>query len=111
MMRRGMNKHTGQILEGSAHLRQSIEDILTTPLGTRVGRRDYGSRLFELLDKSVDQVFQVELYAAVADALRLWEPDFSLERVVLAHVRPNGPVFDLHGVDLVTGRNIVLERI
>lgn len=110
-MRRGMNKHTGLALEGSAHLRQSIEDILTTPIGTRVCRREYGSRLFELLDKPIDQVFQVELYAAVADALRLWEPDFSLERVMLADVLPNGPVFDLHGVDLVTGRNIVLEGV
>lgn len=110
-MRRGMNKQTGRTLEGKAHLRQSIEDILSTPIGTRVGRRDYGSRLFSLVDGNVDQVFEVELYAAVAEALRNWEAGYRLERVVLSAVRQNGPVFDLYGTDLVTGQNIVLEGV
>jgi phage baseplate assembly protein gpV len=35
-------------LDGDAHLVQSCEDIVTTPLGTRVMRRDYGCLLAEL---------------------------------------------------------------
>ncbi|HCF6085938.1 TPA: phage baseplate protein, partial [Pseudomonas aeruginosa] len=31
----GLDRRTGQPLSGVAHLKQSIEDILTTPLGTR----------------------------------------------------------------------------
>ena len=45
----GMDASTGQPLTGSAHLVQSIRDILTTPIGSRVMRRDYGSRLPALL--------------------------------------------------------------
>ena len=45
----GMDRETGKSLSGIEHLRQSIRDILTTPIGSRVMRRDYGSRLFELL--------------------------------------------------------------
>ncbi|MEW7978507.1 MAG: GPW/gp25 family protein [Candidatus Sedimenticola endophacoides] len=51
----GMHAITGQHLAGEAHLRQSIIDILTTPLGTRVMRRDYGSRLFELVDAPINR--------------------------------------------------------
>ena len=36
----GINAHTGQTLAGLDHLRQSIADILSTPLNTRVLRRD-----------------------------------------------------------------------
>ena len=46
----GTNNQNGRDLTGLAHLRQSVRDILTTPIGTRVMRREYGSRLFELLD-------------------------------------------------------------
>ena len=41
----GMHRTTGAGLSGIEHLRQSIADILTTPLGTRLQRRTYGSLL------------------------------------------------------------------
>ncbi|KPN28874.1 baseplate wedge subunit [Halolamina pelagica] len=41
----GVDRTNGQRLEGLAHIRQSVADILTTPLGSRVMRRDYGSLL------------------------------------------------------------------
>ena len=40
----GINATTGAALSGMDHLRQSIRDILTTRVGTRVMRRAYGSR-------------------------------------------------------------------
>ena len=46
----GINAYTGESLSGLDHLRQSIADILSTPLNTRVMRRDYGSRIPELID-------------------------------------------------------------
>ena len=62
----GINAHTGQTLAGLDHLRQSIADILSTPLNTRVMRRDYGSRLPELIDQPITPRLAVELYAATA---------------------------------------------
>jgi phage baseplate assembly protein W len=38
---RGMNNKTGKELEGIKHLKQSMIDILTTPTGSRIMRRDY----------------------------------------------------------------------
>lgn len=78
----GMNQTTGERLAGLAHLRQSIADILSTPIGSRVMRRDYGSRLFELIDQPYNGTTQVRLYAATAEALLKWEP-----RIKLTHVR------------------------
>ena len=54
-MTTGMNSQTGKRLSGMDHLRQSIIDILTTPIGSRVMRPGYGSRLFELVDAPVNQ--------------------------------------------------------
>ncbi len=76
-----MNRNTGKNLTGVDHLRQSIIDILTTPIGSRVMRRDYGSRLYELVDAPINRSTLVDIYAAVAHALMLWEPRFELTRV------------------------------
>ena len=77
----GTNNQTGKELTGLAHLRQSVRDILTTPVGTRVMRRDYGSRLFELVDATLTPATLTEIYAAAAEALGRWEPRLRLERL------------------------------
>ena len=77
----GTDSETGKELTGLAHLRQSVRDILTTPIGTRVMRREYGSRLFELLDAPLTPGVLTEIYAAAAEALGRWEPRLRLTRV------------------------------
>ena len=77
----GMNAATGRDLDGVAHLRQSIRDVLLTRVGTRVGRREYGSTLLDLVDQPLTPATIVDLYAATAEALARWEPRFRLESV------------------------------
>lgn len=79
-----MSATTGKAVEGDAHLRQSIADILTTPLGSRVMRRDYGSLLPELIDQPFNGATQVKLYGATATALMRWEPRIRISRVQLS---------------------------
>ena len=52
----GMSRFTGEKLDpnSDAHLVQSIGDILTTPLGSRVLRRSYGSELPDLIDQPIE---------------------------------------------------------
>lgn len=45
-----MNRETGGAISTVEHIGQSISDILTTRLGTRVMRREYGSLLPDLVD-------------------------------------------------------------
>ncbi len=80
----GMSRTTGKPLSGDAHLAQSIADILTTPIGTRVMRRDYGSAVPELLDAPLNPGTTIRLFGAVAQALRRWEPRLKLARVRVA---------------------------
>ena len=69
----GMDRNTGKRLAGLDHLRQSIADILTTRIATRVALRDYGG-LPDLLDQTMNPVGRLRLFAAAALALARWEP-------------------------------------
>lgn len=80
---RGMDAATGKAIEGDAHLAQSIADVLTTPLGSRVMRRDYGSLLPELIDQPFNGATRLKLFGATATALMRWEPRISVSRIDL----------------------------
>jgi phage baseplate assembly protein W len=108
----GMNAQTGQLLSGLEHLRQSITDILSTPIGSRVMRREYGSRLFELIDAPVTQGTLIDLYAATAEALAKWEPRFKLNRVQSTGIAEDGRTsLTIEGEYLPEGREVSLEGI
>ena len=83
----GMNAETGRELTGLEHLKQSIADILNTPIGSRVMRRDYGSRLFELIDAPINRSTVVDIVAETAEALMKWE-----DRLVVSAVDVTGAV-------------------
>lgn len=93
----GMDRHTGKPLSGAAHLAQSIGDILTTPIGARVARRDYGSHLSELIDQPMNAIGRLRLYAATALALLRWEPRIRLTRVTLTGIAPGRYVLTITG--------------
>lgn len=82
----GMDRRSGQPLAGIAHLRQSIEDILTTPLGSRRMRPEYGSQLRRYVDMPVNEGWKSAVQAEVACALGRWEPRLKLERVKVVAV-------------------------
>jgi phage baseplate assembly protein W len=80
----GLSATTARLLPEEQHLVQSINDILSTPLGSRVMRRDYGSDLPRLIDAPLNGETLVDLYAATAEAIDRWEPRFDLRRVEVA---------------------------
>lgn len=82
----GLNRHTGKRLDGIEHLKQSIRDILSTPIGTRVGRRDYGSELFDYVDRPLNGALIADIAGACAKAIGRWEPRFLLKRVFVDKV-------------------------
>ncbi|MBC3410278.1 GPW/gp25 family protein [Pseudomonas sp. SWRI107] len=77
----GMDRRTGQPVSGVAHLRQSIEDILGTAVGSRRMRPEYGSNLRRYVDLPVNEGWKSAVQAEVARALGRWEPRLKLERV------------------------------
>lgn len=106
-----MSNKTGKELEGLEHLKQSIVDIVTTPVASRVMRREYGSRLFELVDRPINRDFTLEIYAAVAEALEKWERRFKLEKVKITEVKEGRVTLDLEGVYLSEGKFININGV
>lgn len=107
----GTNRNTGKPLSGLEHLRQSVIDILTTPLGSRVMRPTYGSRLFELIDSPISPARQLEFFAATAEALRKWEPRLKVQRVS-ANATTEGRIsITVESKYLPTGEDVYFDGI
>jgi len=96
----GMDRRTGLLISGVEHLRQSIEDILTTPLGSRLMRPEYGSTIRRFVDLPVSEGWKSAVQAEAARALKRWEPRFELKRVQVVSVLSGRITFRLSGTYL-----------
>lgn len=85
----GMDRNTGKALPIEPHLRQSLADIVTTPRGSRVMLREYGSSLRSLVDSPMSPQNVGRLSNEVAAALDRWEPRFVIDRVGLVPAESN----------------------
>jgi len=65
----GMNQQNGTRLTELDHVRQSVRDILVTPVGSRLMRREYGSLIPDLIDEASasDGSMVVDLTGSRAD--------------------------------------------
>ena len=76
-----MNRNTGQRMKVLEHIRQSVADILSTPIGSRVMRRTYGSLVPALIDQPNNLATQTRVFSAVASALMRWEPRIDVSKM------------------------------
>ncbi|WP_443478064.1 GPW/gp25 family protein [Novosphingobium aerophilum] len=72
---------SGKPLSGDDHLVQSITDIVTTPIGSRVMLRDYGCLLFDLIDRPANRADLLLAAMAVTLAITRWEPRIAVTQV------------------------------
>lgn len=107
----GTDANTGKPLDGIDHLRQSVREILTTPLGSRVLRRDFGSRLFELVDAPTNLSLRADIIAATSDALGTWEPRLAVESVEVSLPAPGVVLISVTGEYLPSGQAVTIEGI
>ena len=107
----GMNAETGRDLSGLDHLKQSIADILNTPIGSRVMRRDYGSRLFELIDAPINRSTVVDIVAETAEALMKWEDRLVVSAVDVTGAVAGQIVLRITGKYKLDGKTVQLDGI
>jgi hypothetical protein len=107
----GINANNGAALDGLSHLRQSITDILTTPIGSRVMRRDYGSRLYRLVDAPMNGSILLDLYTATAEAIARWEPRVEVEAVKAVDLQPGRVELDLDLIWIEGGAPFALRGV
>lgn len=111
----GLSASSGRAISGLDHLRQSVQTILMTPLGSRVMRRDFGSGLFELIDQNLTPLTFALIQAAVVDALGKWEPRLRITRVqadaVQEDLEQGHVTITIEGEYLPDGQEIVLDGV
>lgn len=77
----GLAPDTGLTLTDDAQLAASLATLLSTPIGSRLMRRDYGSRIPDLIDAPLNPATLLRLTAAAYIAIRQWEPRLSITRI------------------------------
>lgn len=107
---KGLNVTTGRSISGLDHLYQSIGQILSTPLASRIKRRRFGSDIPDLIDAPNNGATCTRVYAAIATALMRWEPRLTLTRIQLGADIDNAgqgvQVVDIEGTTTETGENV-----
>lgn len=101
----GMNRMDGKSLSDIEHIRQSVRDILLTPIGSRITRRNYGSLLSELIDQPQNPALKLQLMSACYTALIKWEPRILLTRINLSSTEAAQMVIDIEATNQDTNQS------
>lgn len=106
----GMDATMGTSIDDMHHIRQSIEKILTTPRGSRVMRRTFGSVIPDLIDQPLNDKTRMQLIAASVMAIAEWEPRIELRRVLLSLTEGMAVLtIDAMRKDGPTGRTLTID--
>lgn len=111
-MKQGTDRNTGRLISGVPYLWQRLSDVIATPIGSLVGRRDFGSRLFEMLDRNVDSGFYMDAYVRLAEAINNKGnglEDFRLSTMRVDQPAPHHVVIYISGQLLVDGKAFDVE--
>ncbi|EEB8112238.1 baseplate assembly protein [Salmonella enterica subsp. enterica serovar Ibadan] len=93
----GMSQSNGKAITDTDHLRQSVRDILLTPQGSRIARREYGSLLSTLIDRPQNPALRLQIMSAVYVALSRWEPRLTLDSITISSNFDGSMVVELTG--------------
>ncbi len=101
-----MSRHTGLNIEKETNkISQAIQDILTTPIGSRVMRGTYGSLLPIMIDAPFNEITRLQLYAATSTALIQWENRINLESISIDILDQGKFILDLKVVVVDSNQN------
>lgn len=88
--RTGIDAATGKVLVGWPHCAQSVLTILTTMLGERAMRLDFGSELISHIGDELDAITVPKIYRDAVTAIHRNEPEFRIHFVQLVKVERTG---------------------
>ncbi|OXL33379.1 GPW/gp25 family protein [Enterobacter mori] len=102
----GMNSQTGLSISEAEHIRQSVRDILVTPVGSRVMRREYGSLLAAMIDRPQNPALRLQIMAACYSAIQKWEPRMTLTAIAFERSENDGTLYvDITGTRPTSDRS------
>lgn len=105
----GMDRYTGRAVSGVEQIRQRLTDVIMTPIGSRLMRRDYGSRVPELLDDPANAATALRVSAATTESILRHVPELHPTRIQLLPTDAAAGDWSLYIEGQVRGENIDLE--
>ncbi len=93
----GMDMNTGKPIDGDAHLKQSIRNILTTPIGSRVMRRNFGCGIFRLTDQPTNPLLKAKMQVDISEALRKYEHRVRFTRIQVTRIEAQHMELEIEG--------------
>ncbi|HBW5828466.1 GPW/gp25 family protein [Klebsiella pneumoniae] len=102
----GMNRNTGLGISDTEHISQSMRDILLTPVGSRVMRREYGSLLSALIDMPQTPALRLQIMVACYSAIQKWEPRIRLTAISFETGEAGEMYVDITGARTDTGASV-----
>ncbi|EFB2362634.1 TPA: GPW/gp25 family protein [Escherichia coli] len=102
----GMNRNTGLSISDTEHISQSMRDILLTPVGSRVMRREYGSLLSALIDMPQNPALRLQIMVACYSAIQKWEPRIRLTAISFETGDAGEIYVDITGMRTDTGASV-----
>ncbi|APK11848.1 MULTISPECIES: GPW/gp25 family protein [Enterobacteriaceae] len=102
----GMNRNTGLGISDTEHISQSMRDILLTPVGSRVMRREYGSLLSALIDMPQNPALRLQIMVACYSAIQKWEPRIRLTAISFETGDAGEIYVDITGMRTDTGASV-----
>ena len=102
----GMNRNNGLGISDTEHISQSMRDILLTPVGSRVMRREYGSLLSALIDMPQNPALRLQIMVACYSAIQKWEPRIRLTAISFETGDAGEMYVDITGMRTDTGASV-----
>ncbi|HEA0194713.1 TPA: GPW/gp25 family protein [Escherichia coli] len=102
----GMNRNTGLGISDTEHISQSMRDILLTPVGSRVMRREYGSLLSALIDMPQNPALRLQIMVACYSAIQKWEPRIRLTAISFESGDAGEMYVDITGMRTDSGASV-----
>ena len=78
---KGMDPQTGEMVEGEVQLQCDLNAIFSTPIGSRVMRRDYGAALIQFVDAPINQYTISKIQSSIASTLMSYMTQFHLKEI------------------------------
>ena len=95
--RTGIDKTTGKLLVGWAHVQQSLAVIWTTRFEERVMLLDFGSNLRSWLAEDLTPATALGIYGDLIEAAHKWEPEYRVATLQFVLADRGGSLGLRHG--------------
>lgn len=99
-----MSRVIGSNMSELDHIKQSIQDIISTPLGSRIMRRSYGTQLFNLIDQPTTQTLYLKIYSTIYSSILQWEHRINVSQININSLSAGQMVIDLEFTLTKTGQ-------